>query len=149
VPCGPARPAAAVEAARAGAIAVLDLAHFVPDREGVDSLDHVLWTADRLAGDERIGLRLDPAAIRQHAQHIEALAGFDATLIITEWPQSGDADCDLPKGWRVLVETRSLDAYGRLAASRAPIAGVIACGNESGGEVEDDSTFILLQKLAR
>lgn len=105
----------------------------------------------RLEG--RTALALDRAVLSQLATDTEGRTpqlASNLTLILTQLRDSeiGDA-VEAARGLagRVLVEVTSVDLG--VAAERAGADGVVAKGNESGGFVGEETTFILLQALAR
>ncbi|MFO1323269.1 MAG: SDR family NAD(P)-dependent oxidoreductase [Burkholderiales bacterium] len=119
-----------VSAGRAGALGVLDL--------GRDEAAAKRALA-RLAGeaDGTLGVRLPPGV---------ALDAFDlppsvGTLIV----DAGDVHV-ARKDLRVLVQVT--DVREARAAHAAGAYGLIAKGNESGGRVGDETSFVLLQRLA-
>ncbi len=141
-PAGTANPAIAVAAGRAGAVGLLDLEH-VPDLSRATEALKVL----RRFGTGG-GLLLDGRRLEM----VDALLG-DALRGMSEVVFTGAGTNDLARwipaahdlGLRAWVEV--IDGHGARDAEDLGADGLIAKGNEAGGWVSSETTFILLQRL--
>ncbi|WBC00005.1 SDR family NAD(P)-dependent oxidoreductase [Solwaraspora sp. WMMA2080] len=137
-PCGEVESSPRIASAvrRGGGTGVLDLAGTRPQ---------VLRAVEQLAAwsDGPIAVRV-PASCPASVDDVERLAPGQMELVVVTgelpWDLSG-----LVTRYRVLAEVTSL-AAARTAAA-AGVHGLIACGMESGGEVGELSTFVLVQQL--
>jgi len=144
-PPGLTDPAIAIAAGRADAIGVFDLALVENDKAAGDGLEKLKRHARAPFG-VRFDLRnhallsaIDPLLPEQAGYVI--LAGADAEGL-ADWVKTFRG-----KGIVVLWECRSAD-HGRYG-TEAGVDGLIAKGNEAGGWVGQDTTFILLQRLLK
>ena len=134
---------------RGGGIGVVDL-EFAATCAGPAAglAERIFWLCNHARLGDRIGVRLAPQHVTDYADCLSELAGRGGVVVLTEPPcATALATARELSGLRVLVEVRSLSDYLKLADGEAVPDGVIACGNETGGFVGDDTTFILLQKL--
>ena len=139
----------ALAATRGGGIGVLDI-EFAGTGEGLAERlsGQIRWLCDRVRQGDRVGVRLAPGHLATYPACLAALDPQRGLVILTEPPGADALAAARGAGdRRVLVEVRSLADYLQLVDGRPLADGVIACGNETGGFVGDDTTFILLQKL--
>ena len=143
-PAGWADPALAIAACRAGGIGVLNGELVADATVLVDALDRLAHNTGTSYGLKLDSLGADlAAALRAHTERSGRLHWLilDAELL--------GADAAFVAGMRqlgvrVLVEVKSADWSD--AALRAGVDGLLIKGNEAGGFVGEDSSFILLQK---
>ena len=139
----------ALAAVRGGGIGVVDL-EFAGVGDGLAARlsDQIVWLCNRARTGDRVGVRLAPKQVADYADCLSELAALRGLAVLTE-PPGAEALAAVrnASGLSVLVEVRSLADYLKLMDGEAVPDGVIACGNETGGFVGDDTTFILLQKL--
>ncbi|WP_165252314.1 type I polyketide synthase [Paludisphaera soli] len=144
-PGGSPDPSLAIAGGRAGAVGVLNL-------EFIDEAGPALSALDRLAtlGRGRLGVLLDAGS----AELLRAIlarrpAGLESILLA-----GGGTDPDGLKplvgpiheaGLRAILVATSLEEA--LAGQEAGADAVVAKGNEAGGWVGDETTFVLLQRL--
>jgi acyl transferase domain-containing protein/NAD(P)H-dependent flavin oxidoreductase YrpB (nitropropane dioxygenase family)/NADP-dependent 3-hydroxy acid dehydrogenase YdfG len=149
-PCELGPPHIALGAVRAGGIGIIDLGFGRWDgNRALQVLTQVRWLCQRIRAGQRIGLRLAPSSLAFHRESLAALAAFPFVILFDRYPDQSAIDLARAYGpARILVEVRSLDEHLRLITENK-IDGVVACGNEGGGAVGEDSSFILLQKLLR
>ncbi|HMN75225.1 MAG TPA: SDR family NAD(P)-dependent oxidoreductase [Burkholderiaceae bacterium] len=141
-PAGLGDPALAIAASRAGAVGIYNGELDTDSRQLVASLDRLARYAHG-----RFGVKLDeidePVAASLRALAPGGLGwlivGVDLVL-----PQQALLEELRRFGVRVLAEVRT--AAPLSAATAAQIDGVLVKGNESGGFVGEDASFILLQK---
>lgn len=136
-------PAIAISASRAGGVGVLNL-------QGAQDEQAVMSAISRLAqyakGD--CGIRMDEGAEELIAGLIPKLPESIKVAILTYvdqdrlWRQTQNLH---ERDMRVLLEAKSLEQA--MAGESAGVDGFIAKGNESGGWVGEQTTFILLQQL--
>jgi acyl transferase domain-containing protein/NAD(P)H-dependent flavin oxidoreductase YrpB (nitropropane dioxygenase family)/NADP-dependent 3-hydroxy acid dehydrogenase YdfG len=138
-------PAVAIAAARADGTGVLDLT-LSPGEDGDIALDHLLGKAPR-----GCGVRCEGADGERISGLAERLSGGDGRLgLLVLTPAAPDLlrghieELRRP-GVTVLVEATSADEAAAGLAAGAD--GLIARGNEAGGWVGDETSFILLQRL--
>lgn len=144
-PAGVPDPAVAIAAARAGGTGVLDLT-LSPGQDGDVALDRLLAQAPR-----GCGVRCEGADGQRISGLAERLSGRDgrlAVVILTPAAPDllrGHIGALRRPGVTVLVEATSADEAAAGLAAGAD--GLIARGNEAGGRVGDETSFILLQRL--
>ncbi|MFN3532165.1 MAG: beta-ketoacyl synthase N-terminal-like domain-containing protein, partial [Candidatus Brocadia sp.] len=143
-PCLP-DPSIAIAASRAGEIGIIDLEHVENEQEGLDAISKLARYAKKDCG------------IKLHG-------GDDpfATRIISKLPRQIDVailTCDSleilhkqiqllkDKNVTVFLEVTSLDQAQ--LGNAAGVDGLIAKGNEAGGLVGEETSFILLQQLLK
>ncbi|AMV36070.1 type I polyketide synthase [Planctomyces sp. SH-PL62] len=136
-------PSLAIAGSRAGAVGVLNL-------EFVDEMDLALTALDRLAtmGRDRLGVLLDAGATDLlRAILARPLAGLETIIL-------AGADPGRLKPLVELIHDAGLKAFliatgleDAVAGQVAGVDAVIAKGNEAGGWVGDETTFVLLQRL--
>jgi acyl transferase domain-containing protein/NAD(P)H-dependent flavin oxidoreductase YrpB (nitropropane dioxygenase family)/NAD(P)-dependent dehydrogenase (short-subunit alcohol dehydrogenase family) len=142
-PPGAPEPSLAIAASRAAGLGVLNLEFAPSAAEAEDALGQMARFGRR-----PMGLRLDSAAPDLASAMLPRLPEVVATVILT----AGDVDA-LPGlvraaragGRSVWLEVTN-ESQARLGEELA-VDGVIAKGNEADGWVEEESTFILLQRL--
>jgi acyl transferase domain-containing protein/NAD(P)H-dependent flavin oxidoreductase YrpB (nitropropane dioxygenase family)/NAD(P)-dependent dehydrogenase (short-subunit alcohol dehydrogenase family) len=142
-PPGFADPALAIAASRAGALGVLDL-QFLDDEEVALAAVNILARQSR----NRCGIRLDSSASPVFDRVLSDLP--DALSVAILSPIDPKRVVDRVRGLHarnltVLLEVIS-DAEAR-DGEQAGVDGLIAKGNESGGRVGEETTFVLLQRL--
>ena len=142
-PPGSPDPALAIAASRAGAIGVLDL-QFAAD--GADVVGAIQSLARHSRG--RCGIKIGSCAPPQLDHVLSELPARVSIVILSPTDPRHVEDCI--RGLRarnltVLLEAIS-ESEARLA-EQAGLDGVIAKGNESGGRVGEETTFVLLQRL--
>jgi len=144
-PAGVPDPAVAIAAVRAGGTGVVDLT-VSPDENGDAALDRLLSQVCR-----GCGVRCEGADGQRISGLVERLSGGDGRLeLVILTPATPDLlrrnieELRRP-GVTVLVEATSADEAAAGLAAGAD--GLIARGNEAGGPVGDETTFILLQRL--
>ncbi|MEM6415808.1 MAG: SDR family NAD(P)-dependent oxidoreductase [Pseudomonadota bacterium] len=134
----------AIATSRAGGIGVLDL-QFCPDAAAVDqSINSILETR---TGD--IGLRVSRSNLEQLRAFAQRMENSEFWLILAD-QYTVDFVLDRRAEFshaRILVEISNVAQLTWVGD--AEDVSLIARGNEAGGWVGDDSTFILLQKLLR
>ncbi|MFY1637914.1 SDR family NAD(P)-dependent oxidoreductase [Solwaraspora sp. WMMB335] len=137
-PCGEIEPSPRVASAarRGGGIGVLDLARGqVQTLRALEQL--VSWSGEPLA------IRV-PAGCLATVDEIERIAPGRIEMVVVTGELPWSLTEIVPR-YRVLAEVTSLAAAR--AAAAAGVHGLIARGMESGGEVGELSTFVLLQQL--
>jgi acyl transferase domain-containing protein/NAD(P)H-dependent flavin oxidoreductase YrpB (nitropropane dioxygenase family)/NAD(P)-dependent dehydrogenase (short-subunit alcohol dehydrogenase family) len=144
-PAGRVDPALAIAGSRAGGVGVLNA-------ELTNEVAQVVQALDRLAEHAcgPYGLKIHgagdglAAAIRRHATR-----GLSWLIVDAERLHAGtELFAEIRgAGVRILAEVRSADWAE--PASSSPLDGLVLKGNESGGFVGEDSSFILLQKWNR
>ena len=144
-PVGVPDPAVAIAAARAGGTGVLDLT-LSPGQDGDVALDRLLGQVPR-----GCGVRCEGADGQRISGLAERLSGGDGRLgLVVLTPAApdqlrGHIEALRRPGVTVLVEATSADEAAAGLAAGAD--GLIARGNEAGGRVGDETSFILLQRL--
>ncbi|MDE0890779.1 MAG: SDR family NAD(P)-dependent oxidoreductase [Planctomycetota bacterium] len=124
----------AVALSRAGAVGVIDLG--LDRNRGLSVLNEALEHDESgLGALVRSELRLEPALLPAEVSLVVLAPGVDPL----PWSTRED------RPWRVFAQVTSLEEAQR--AERAKVDALIAKGNESGGRVGNESTFILLQRL--
>ncbi|MEO8592213.1 MAG: SDR family NAD(P)-dependent oxidoreductase [Candidatus Solibacter sp.] len=139
------RPSIAMATVRAGGVAVRDF-EFCRDAQAIGA---AIRKFDR-AAQRPFGIRLDGDAPGLLEQLLAELPQTVKTLILHSTRPSELADAIRPaqaKGIGTLLEVCSAED-ARTAAS-AGFDGLIAKGNEAGGRVGEETTFILLQAISR
>lgn len=154
-----ATPAVAIAASRAGAIGVVDV-ELLDDAAAVAALQalaeaHDARIAAELESNSGLGIKCGAAqflTLRDTMDELELPEGF-LVILSPGLPQYDRAEVETAvqsahaRGWRVFVEVVSLPE-ARMAETAAA-DGVIAKGHESGGRVGEETTFVLLQRLAK
>jgi acyl transferase domain-containing protein/NAD(P)H-dependent flavin oxidoreductase YrpB (nitropropane dioxygenase family)/NADP-dependent 3-hydroxy acid dehydrogenase YdfG len=144
-PAGVPDPAVAIAAARASGTGVLDLT-LSPGEDGDVALDHLLSKAPR-----GCGVRCEGADGQRISGLVERLSGGDSRLGLVVLTLAapdllrGHIEMLRRPGVTVLVEATSADEAAAGLAAGAD--GLIARGNEAGGRVGDETSFILLQRV--
>ena len=141
-PAGTWDPSIPIAAARAGEVGLLDLTHLDDPLRA----DWAIERLGRLASGRRgvvVHARLGPIELAAHSSIIEP----DVVLLT----QSADADVDEAlRMWKdvarqVGVVVASPDEFKR--ARHREVDFVVAKGHEAGGNVGEETTFVLLQRL--
>ena len=133
----------AIAASRAGAVGVLDLTGIGNEQAASDA-------AGRLArfGRGSLGVKIDASAAEGPSWDLGGLLDQLGTVILVP-----DAPAALPRligalhRRQISVLVESVSAEEAAMAEDAGADGVIAKGNEAGGRVGEQSTYILLQRL--
>jgi acyl transferase domain-containing protein/NAD(P)H-dependent flavin oxidoreductase YrpB (nitropropane dioxygenase family)/NAD(P)-dependent dehydrogenase (short-subunit alcohol dehydrogenase family) len=138
-------PLLAAAAARAGGTGAIDLEYARGDVER-RAVRAVRWLLDHVDDSRSIAVRLTPTQIVTLDAVLDELKDTGATIVLAAATAAADA-FERARGasCRLLVEARSLDDC-EVARSHG-CDGIIATGNETGGRVGSDTTFILVQKL--
>ena len=143
-PPGFLHPGIAIAASRAGALGVLDLTLTpAPERVGQALLDLHRY------GREQCGIRISTLFDDLDGDFLESLPDWLGTLIVeTESEETVRRLVELSaqKGLELLVETVDLDSAKR--AAQAGAAGIIVKGHEAGGKIGEETSLVLLQRLA-
>ncbi len=144
-PAGQTDPAIAIAACRAGGIGILDLEFATDPGRASAAVDRLARFAGRGAG-----VRLDADDLARLATVVEQLPDPVEYAILT-----ATAPEALPVAVRMLREqSRRVwlevgnDEQAKLG-ERLGVDGLVAKGQESGGWVDDESTFILVQRLLK
>jgi acyl transferase domain-containing protein len=142
-PAGMADPALAIAASRAGAVGVFN-AELTPDATAV--LDGLARTAKSARGD--FGLRLDTLSddVAEAALSLAGARGLRWLILDASCVSGRDAWLAGVRqaGAKVLIEVRTASPLD--AALLSAVDGLVVKGNEAGGFVGEDASFILLQK---
>lgn len=136
-------PAIAIAASRAGGIGVLDVEYTWDEK--------LVWgRLERLTRfvHQPFGIKVDGFGLHRLTQRSSAVPDRLQTLILAcespgEWVS--DIRTLQQKGLRVLLESTSL--HQARSAEEIGMDGVIAKGNEAGGHVSSETTFILVQRF--
>ena len=142
-PPGFADPALAIAASRAGALGVLDL-QFLDDEEIALTAAKTLARQAR----NRCGIKLDSSASQLCDRVLSDLPDAVSVAILSPIDPKQVADCVRrlhARNLTVLLEVIS-DAEAR-DGEEAGVDGLIVKGNESGGRVGEETTFVLLQRV--
>ena len=124
----------AVALSRAGAVGVVDLG--LDCERGLSALSEALQHGGSgLGALIRSELRLDPALIPAEVSLVVLAPGVDPLPWSTREERT----------WQVFAQVTSLEEAER--AERAKVDALIAKGNESGGRIGGETSFILLQRL--
>ena len=144
-PPGPADPAVAIAASRAGSLGVLDLELASSEPDALAALGRL----GRLAR-AACGVRLDGTRIDFQDAIVGALPDRARTVILT--PGDPALLRERVRSWRALGIEVLLEAASMEEADQGAdlcVDGLIAKGHEAAGRVGDETTFILLQRLLR
>ncbi len=149
-----ANPAIAIAAARAGAFGVVDV-EFLDDAAAFAAVQSLTAAAVAASVNSGIGIKCGAEQFRRLAEQLDTLALPESTLIILTAgaPQFERVDLQAAVklvracGWLPFVEVTSLKE-ARLAET-AGCDALIAKGHEAGGRVGEETTFVLLQRLAQ
>jgi NAD(P)H-dependent flavin oxidoreductase YrpB (nitropropane dioxygenase family) len=141
------QPAIAAGAANGGGIGVLDLELATGSGAPELARRHVNWIVDHVAADAALGLRLHPADLAHFADALTALGARPTVVIFTRVPSADQLRAVAAPGRRCLVEVRSSLEIAAVGALGVGCDGLVACGNECGGPVGDDTTYVLVQRL--
>lgn len=135
-------PDVAIAASRAHAVGILNL-EFVADERTARAAVRKLVQYGR----GQIGIKLDASALEVCGSLArEELPAALTHVILTATPAASDLVRCLQAGGRtVLWESTSLEEAQ--AGAELGVDGLIAKGNETGGRVGEETTFILLQRL--
>ncbi len=141
-------PALAIAGSRAGALGILDLGALGDPETATKALADLV----RLGGPD-IGVRIEVNGDTDAL--VELVSGLPAgSGVVVVAPALGGEFGDAlqgvvsslrKEGHVVLAEVSSLEEASRAVASE--VDGLIAKGNEAGGRVEEETTFVLLQRL--
>lgn len=148
-------PSLLIAAVRAGGIGILDLEH-CPE-EKFDISTHSLSKLIELTHPSpeefgKIGVRLGSSQIPSSHHLLSRLEPFHPWVVLTQWSADAlAADISELSGQNrhVVVEIADRDQLSAVQALQSEIGGLIVKGHESGGEIGDDTSFVLLQKLAK
>jgi acyl transferase domain-containing protein/NAD(P)H-dependent flavin oxidoreductase YrpB (nitropropane dioxygenase family)/NAD(P)-dependent dehydrogenase (short-subunit alcohol dehydrogenase family) len=143
-------PVMAIAGAHAGAVGILDFEFSEPASLTSPTLiERLRWLLDRVPGGGRVGVRVSPAKWPDIAEPLRLLGASGFDVILTETPLAPVIQMlSTFSSVRTFLEIRAVEPFLNLP-NDLPIDGVIACGNENGGIVGEETTFILLQRLAR
>lgn len=142
-PPGLTDPAIAVAASEAGAWGVLDLEHCDDETSGLRAVNELARSASGLCGVKFSGRRREflSSAVQNLPQRIGIVM-----LTAAHGDEVGSAIHSLQsRGVTVLWESTSAEAAEH--GARLGVNGIIAKGNESGGYVGDETSFVLLQHI--
>lgn len=134
-----------VAASRAGALGILDLEYVRDKTLAQDAFKNL---TDLMSSEW--GIKLDGYAFSFWSELLLELPIQIRTVILTySDPQSLALHVKAlhQQGLRVFLEVTSKDEA--CAGEKAEVDGIIAKGNEAGGRIAEESTFILLQQLLR
>ncbi|MGB5596786.1 MAG: 6-deoxyerythronolide-B synthase, partial [Crocosphaera sp.] len=149
-PIGLANSAIAVDVAKADGVGILDLEFM---RE--ENLEKVIHNFEQLIQktnqQHKIGLRLRANQIDGCQGILERLVERQHWLIICDWNPDSMADVltNLSTNQFRTLLLEVVDEQQVLGLGDMGVDGLVAKGNESGGWVSEDSTFILVQKLLK
>ncbi len=132
-----------IAASKAGAYGIINLEYSADIRQALDSLEKVAKLGGPLFGIKISGLDETLASSLQKTHAVIP------PVVILSGPPSGTMTHQI-SAWRslgsfVIIETINLKEA--LEAQRSGANGVIAKGNEAGGRVGEETTFILLQRF--
>jgi acyl transferase domain-containing protein/NAD(P)H-dependent flavin oxidoreductase YrpB (nitropropane dioxygenase family)/NAD(P)-dependent dehydrogenase (short-subunit alcohol dehydrogenase family) len=141
-PAGKPDPSLAIAGSRAGALGVLNLEFCFDQTSALDSLGRLLTY-----GRGRLGVLVDGGAIETLTPLLDKTSGLDSILVTSSaLEQLGDVIG--------LIHRHQLKAYLVVSSAEAALAGqaagvdaLVAKGNEAGGWVGDETSFVLLQRL--
>jgi len=136
-------PSIAIAACRAGAIGVLDLEYTREEGIATERLEELA----RFARNE-FGVKRDGPGIRSLLRDVSANPEDLRWVILADpdvWARKDEIGRLRSMGIRVLLECTSLNEAR--TAEQIGVDGVIAKGNEAGGRVAQESTFVLLQQF--
>ena len=141
-------PALAIAGSRAGAVGVLDVGPLLDLRKSSEALNQLI----RLGGD-RVGVRVEDSA--QPSSVIELMSVLPPNRGVVLFapgltsmpaaPSEGLVADARKRGLETLFEVSSIDE-AEMGIS-VDVDGLVAKGNEAGGRVGEETTFILLQRL--
>ncbi|HEX8237522.1 MAG TPA: SDR family NAD(P)-dependent oxidoreductase [Abditibacteriaceae bacterium] len=156
-PIGSTRLDVLLAAGRAGALAIVDAARLSGAMSLSALLQEQLCTLRNAMG-QRFGLRIEVSQVVAIVPLLEALRGnaendagtpvLDLIVLAGQCDSAALAaarDALRPLARRIFRETVSVEEAQQ--ASDAGVDGLVAKGNESGGRVGTESTFVLLQRL--
>ena len=142
-PPGLADPTLAIAASRSGAVGLLDL-QFVTDT--ARALTAVEILARQAHG--RCGIKLDSCASPLNERILSELPDQISIVVLSPIDPTPVADrVRALHARRITVLLESVSEAEALVGEAAGVDGLIAKGNESGGRVADETTFVLLQRL--
>ncbi|MFQ6040565.1 MAG: nitronate monooxygenase [Candidatus Poribacteria bacterium] len=136
-------PSVAIAASRAGGLGVLDLEYTRDEQAALNAIQKLIKYS---RGD--VGLKLDSRATELFAKITSDWPEKIKTVILTFGRQEQmqeQVEFLHRHGVKVLLEATSLEMA--LAGEQLGVDGIIAKGNESGGRIEGETTFILLQRF--
>lgn len=135
-------PGLAVAVSRAGGIGILDLQFAGDASQAAANFERLL-----AATESRVGLRLTAESLPLAQRLIASAAPRSLTLVLAG-PVEGFAALRAGIGSRIAHDVLGeILGAGDAAIAESVCDGLIARGNEAGGWIGDDSSFILLQKL--
>jgi acyl transferase domain-containing protein/NAD(P)H-dependent flavin oxidoreductase YrpB (nitropropane dioxygenase family)/NAD(P)-dependent dehydrogenase (short-subunit alcohol dehydrogenase family) len=142
-PSGHVDPTVAIAASRAGGMGVLNLEFARDPRQARDALARMSRFCAR-----DFGLRLDTMSPNLTAMMLADLPESARLVILTGGGRAADPRFvreARDRGCSVWLEVTG--AEGALLGESWGVDGLVACGSETGGWVEEETTFILLQRL--
>ena len=142
-----ATPGAAIAAARAGGVGILDLTRCAP--EGLPALEaRVGELIAQTSAESTIGLRLGLGQLRRATPLLSALAPRAHVVILRGRPSAPSALEGLSGGERtILAEVESVEAATAWQADWPSIGGFVANGGEAAGWSSGSGGFVLVQAL--
>ncbi len=140
---GSPQPSLAVAACRAGAVGVIDCEYIEEERDALEAFDSLYHLTDR-----PFGIRL-PGDDIQFIDSILDKKYQSLTHAILAFPVCKNLEEVVEKLQRqsIQVYQECFDLDDVRSAERAGIDGIVAKGNEAGGLVSHESSFILLQRF--
>ncbi|MGD8847497.1 MAG: hypothetical protein PVI54_18400, partial [Desulfobacteraceae bacterium] len=144
-PAGLCCPAIAIAACRSGCIGVLDLEYTKDKALAIDSFKKLSRFTDT-----DFGIKLGKEEIQIFDDMSESFPNHFRTLILSYMDKSElSAALSLFKRRDLHVLVECATVAQAQSASTVGVDGVIAKGNESGGVIGQETTFILLQRFLR
>lgn len=142
-PAGLADPSLAIAASRAGALGVVDL-QFLDDIERAIAAVRLLAHQSR----GRWGIKLDSRASPLYDHVLSELPpGISAVILSPTAPERMPECVHALRERHVPVLLEVISKKEAYAGEEAGVDGLIAKGEESGGRIGDETTFVLLQRL--
>lgn len=146
-----ANPNLLIAAVRAGGIGVLDRA-YCPAQKLDQATKNLAQLLASTQGNGRVGLRFRADQILVSDALLLTLSTYDHWLILSEW-EADSLQANLTElaqeNRRIVLEITDREQLSVVQALNPDLDGLIAKGHEAGGQIGEDATFVLLQKLCQ